>query len=144
MNSCLRLLSVRPRSVGEITAFLQRKTVDINLINQTVQKLQDLKFLDDQEFTQWLVESRSRSRPRGKRLLLQELKSKGVDIADEHITIDEIALAQTALAKKLTLWSKLSNRDFRIKAGRFLASRGFSWNAIEGAVKKGYNDIHVI
>ena len=143
LNSCLRLLSVRPRSVGEITAFLRHKTADVDLINQTVKKLQDLKFLDDQKFTQWLIESRSRSRPRGKRLLLRELKSKGIDIGQEHLSVDETALSQKALEKKLPLWSRLSYRDFRIKAGRFLASRGFSWDAIEGAIKKGYNDIHV-
>jgi regulatory protein len=147
LNSCLRLLSVRPRSVSEITYFLKRKTSEDNLINQTIKKLQDLKFLDDQKFTAWLIESRSRSRPRGQSLLDQELKSKGIDPttinAHRMTTNDESVLAGQALSKKLNRWKNLSYRDFRIKAGRFLSSRGFSWDVIERAVKKGYNDKHV-
>jgi regulatory protein len=141
------LLSIRPRSVSEITKYLNRKTTDADLINQTVQKLIDLKFLDDQKFAAWLIESRSRSRPRGQRLLAHELKAKGIDdmtIYDNRMTTnDEFSLAQAALSKKLSHWKDLSYRDFRVKAGRFLASRGFSWEVIERAVKKGYNEAHV-
>jgi regulatory protein len=147
LNPCLRLLSVRPRSIAEITVFLRKKTSDVDLINQTITKLQDLKFLDDKKFTEWLIESRSRSRPRGQRLLSQELKSKGIDEmtinANRMTTNDELSLAETALSKKLARWKNLPYRDFRVKAGRFLTSRGFSWEVIERAVKKGYNDGHV-
>jgi len=106
-----------------------------------------LKFLDDQKFAAWLIESRSRSRPRGQRLLAHELKAKGIDEmtinAHRMTTDDESSLAIKALSKKLDRWKNLSYRDFRIKAGRFLSSRGFSWEVIERTVKKGYNDNHV-
>jgi len=95
-------------------------------------------YVDDKKFASWLIQSRSRTRPRGKRLLLQELKSKGID-AEEPVMINEAELAEKALEKKLSLWLKLSHRDFRIKATRFLYSRGFSWDVIEPVLKKAYN-----
>lgn len=136
-------MAIRPRSRGEIFNHLRKYTSDTTLINQIIDRLTTQKFLDDEKFAAWLVESRSRSRPRGKRLLLQELKSKGVDqmtIIDNFMTtIDEKTLAQKALEKKLPLWSKLPYRDFRLKATHFLYSRGFSWEVIEPVLKKAYS-----
>jgi SOS response regulatory protein OraA/RecX len=89
------------------------------------------------------VESRSRSRPRGKRLLLHELKSKGINIKEEPIEINEADLAFKALEKKQKTWSGLSAKEFRLKATRFLYSRGFSWEVIEPVIRKAYNDSNV-
>jgi SOS response regulatory protein OraA/RecX len=104
-------------------------------------------YIDDQKFADWLVESRSRSRPRGNRLLAAELKAKGIDpatINDSLLTSsDQVDSAVLALSKKERLWSNLPAREFRFKASRYLASRGFSWDTIEQALKKRYNDEHV-
>ena len=91
-------------------------------------KLEKLKLINDADFAKWLVESRSRSRPRGSRLLQQELKQKGIDI---KIDINELELAQKALDKKSP-----KSRD---QAIRFLQYRGFSWDTIAQVLKKRYN-----
>jgi regulatory protein len=143
LNYCFRLLSIRPRSRQEIHLYLQKHTSDQTLINQIINKLIDLKYIDDKEFATWLIQSRSRTRPRGKRLLLQELKSKGIVVDEEPININEAELAEKALEKKQYIWSKLSAKDYRLKAIRFLYSRGFSWSVIEPVLKKVYNDGHV-
>ncbi|HBC73059.1 MAG: RecX: regulatory protein [Candidatus Amesbacteria bacterium GW2011_GWB1_47_19] len=143
LNGCLKLLSLRPRSRKEITEYLKKKTSDQDLIDKVLDRLISLKFIDDTSFTAWLVESRSRSRPRGRRLLEQELKSKGVAIDDQLITINEKDLAVKAISKKLHRWQHLSRRDFRIKASRFLSARGFSWDAIETTLKSLYNKDNV-
>jgi SOS response regulatory protein OraA/RecX len=139
----LRLLSIRPRSVAEIVFYLQKKTKEKNLIDQTVEKLQKMKFLDDTKFAEWLVQSRSRSRPRGNRLLTRELQAKGIapETIKAHLVekTTEQALAAAALSKKTALWKNMAYRDFQAKAGRFLAARGFSWDVIERAVKTAYN-----
>lgn len=146
LKGALKLLSVRPHSRQEIIVYLHRKTADELLISQVVAKLDHAKFLSDTDFARWLIESRSRFRPRGRRLLAAELQSKGIDpevISDLLAATDEPVLAATALAKKLRLWQHLSYRDFHTKAARFLASRGFSWEVIEKTVKNGYNESHV-
>lgn len=144
LDSCLKILSLRPRSQAEIIRHLHSKTKDPDLISQVVSKLTALHLIDDAAFGKWLIESRSRSRPRGIRLLEAELKAKGVAVDPSLASLDEKELARAALAKKLHLWVSLSQRDFQIKANRFLASRGFSWDTIASVVKSEYNRAHVI
>lgn len=143
----LKLLSIRPRSVQEILHRLQKYSSDSDLLNRVIDQLKSDKFLDDEKFAQWLIESRSRSRPRGNRLLIQELKSKGIDEmtinAHRMTTNDEILLARQALSKKQKSWSGLATRDYRLKAIRYLQSRGFNWSVIEKVLKNGYNDDYV-
>lgn len=144
LAGCLKLLSLRPRSRKEIEDYLHKKTSDPELTNSLINKLTDLKLINDEEFARWLIASRSRSRPRGSRLLKQELKSKGVTMNDNLMTTnDEFELAQKALEKKLNLWHHLPWQEFRIKAWRFLASRGFSSEIIAKAIKNAYNERHV-
>lgn len=128
LDSALKILALRPHSRQEIISFLHRKTQDEDLINQTIQKLEKARLIDDAAFARWLVESRSRSRPRGSRLLTQELKQKGIDLP---VKVDEVELAQKALDKK-----RSKSRD---QAIRFLQYRGFSWDAIAKVVKTRYN-----
>src|SRR3989344_7197133 len=144
LDSALKFLSYRPRSRKEITDFLRKKTSDTTLIDQTISKLENLKLINDEEFAKWLIESRSRSRPRGTRLLAQELKQKGIDaetINDYRMTTnDEIALAEKALEKKVNYWFRLPEREFNQKAWRFLMTRGFSSSAIAAVVKQAHNE----
>src|SRR3989344_7045971 len=97
LDSALKILSLRPHSKQEVIKFLRKKTKDDTLINQIIEKLEKAKLINDEEFGRWLVESRSRSRPRGVRLLKQELKQKGIDT---DVNINETELAQNALNKK--------------------------------------------
>ena|SRR3989344_7591164 len=143
LQPAIKFLAIRARSQKEVKDYLRKKTSDGNLINQIIDKLTGMGLIDDRKFAQWLIESRSRSRPRGQRLLINELKSKGINLDRDSLRIDEPALAQTALTPKLRLWLKLPYREFRVKAGRFLASRGFSWEVIEKVVKAVYNNPHV-
>ncbi|KKU55264.1 hypothetical protein A3H89_04860 [Candidatus Amesbacteria bacterium RIFCSPLOWO2_02_FULL_48_11] len=146
LNSVLKFLSIRPRSRREIEIYLTKKTSDTALINQVIDKLTNFKLIDDAAFSKWLVESRSRSRPRGRRLLIQELKTKGVDISNlpsPVSSLDETELAKNALQKKLKIWDRLPRRDFRLKTTRFLYSRGFSWDVIEKVLKNVYNKNNV-
>lgn len=128
LDSALKYLSYRPRSRKEIIDFLRRKTSVTDLINQTLEKLEKLKLINDAAFAKWLIESRSRSRPRGLRLIKQELRQKGINI---DVKIDESGLAMKALEKK-----RSKSRD---QAIRFLQFRGFSWDTIAKVIKKRYN-----
>ena len=128
IDSALKFLSFRPRSRAEVERFLKTKTSDTTSINQTISKLEKSNLINDEDFAKWLIESRPRSRPRGVRLLSQELKQKGINV---DVKIDEPELAQKALAKK--------HPKSREQAIRFLQYRGFSWDTIAKVVKKSYN-----
>jgi len=146
LQSALKILAIRNRSRKEIVDYLNKKTRNQELVNQVMGKLTELGLVNDAKFSQWLIESRSRSRPRGKRLLMQELKSKGIELStfnSQLSTVDEVDLATQALRKKQKSWSNLSSKSYQLKAKGYLYTRGFPWSAIEAAIKKGYNELHV-
>lgn len=138
LDSALKILSLRPHSKQEVINFLRKKTGDDTLINRTIEKLENSKLINDAEFAKWYIESRSRSRPRSQRMLSFELQRKGILMTtyDNSMTINDTQLAELALERKKNIKS-------REQAVSFLYSRGFSWSAIEPAIKKRYNPSHV-
>ncbi len=143
LSSAFRFLSIRPRSELEIVAALQKKSTDQLLIEEVVNTLKRSDYLNDEKFAQWMVESLSRSNPKGKTVLIQKLKLKGIqpDIIEKVIreNFDDSASAEFLLSKKSKNWTGLSKREFTAKAARLLYSRGFTWTTIEGLIKKRYN-----
>ena len=127
INKALKLLSYRPRSVSEIKLKLkQYKFSTPDLIEKTVEYLLETDLLNDQKFSSWWVDQRSRHRPKGNIALKSELIQKGVEssiIDSVLLTSDqEIKLAQKLLSKKKLTDSK--------KAYQYLYSRGFNSNII--------------
>lgn len=136
LNSALSLLSRRPYSQKEVFDHLIRHWPEADT-QGAINKLKELKFIDDKEFATWYTQSRLRSRPMSGKLLSLELKRKGIIMTtnDDSMTMNDRHLAEKALSKKKNLSYK--------QAMRFLASRGFSWDVIEQVLKKRYNDDNV-
>ena len=136
LGASIRFVSYRPRSEKEIRNFLQKKLTRWKIFGGTVvqkvaDRLAELGYLDDAKFAAWWVEQRQTFKPKGKRLIMQELKAKGVGVEDVYIAQDEIEAARRAVQKKLTLWEKLSTLDRKKKLSNFLTRRGFAYDTIE-------------
>jgi len=106
-------------------------------------KLRDLDLIGDLDFANWWVEQRTTHRPRGRRLLWQELRAKGVpqEIVEQVLEekadqLDEVSLALKAAQKKLRTYSKLEPREFEKRLGQYLARRGFGWEVIREVVER--------
>lgn len=140
-NFALKYLSIRARSKKEVQVYLEKKSQDMQAISQVIIKLENIKLIDDTAFATWYIQSRSRSRPSSAWLLARELKEKGIDkqMVEDIEKEPEDLQAEKALAKKLPRLSSLPWQEFRSKAGRFLASRGFNMSTIEKVLKKSYN-----
>jgi len=113
-------------------------------IKKVLNRLKELRYLDDTRFTNDFIENRTAFRPRGKFLLKRELERKGVhpELAErilEETDIDEVALAEKALKKKLKTIQKDPPQKQKEKAMRFLASRGFKIDAIYKVIDHWYN-----
>ncbi len=135
----LHFLSFRARSEQEITLFLQKKAVDDHIIATVIDRLRQQKYLDDTDFARQWVESRNRSKPKGKRALRHELHQKGLsDAAIEHAiaAIDESELAWRAAQKALYRWKSLDTSVRHRKIMAYLARRGFSYDVISDTVAK--------
>ena len=109
--------------------------------DKLIKKLERLGFLDDKEFAKWWVEQRVSFRPRGKRLLSIELRQKGVekDVVEDALAeldeeIDEKVMAKKLLKKNSYKWEKLESREKKMKASRYLVSKGFGWDVIKTVV----------
>jgi len=138
-------LSYRPRSEKEVIDYLvkkiaSRENIKFNqakesaLIPLAVKKLKKYKYLDDNAFAKWWLESRLRSRPKSLRQIKIELKQKGIESETlESISpqsLNEVEIAKKALAKKVKRWQTLSPIDFKKKVYQYLLSRGFDYETV--------------
>lgn len=156
IDSSFRFISFRPRSEKEIHDFLlkklqKRNILDQDLVDRILIRLRDLGYLDDTKFVSWWIDQRRSHKPKGVRLIVRELKAKGIsdDLVkslvvkrrdqfscgrNEIDTDDEIALARRAVAKKLFLWQTLSSLERKKKMYGFLGRRGFDAETIHRAI----------
>lgn len=101
-------------------------------INETVDKLKRMKFIDDEEFIRfWL--RRRQTRPRASWVIRLELGKLGID----RELVDKVLGDQRQADKQRaqTMADKMRGKD-REKVMAALARRGFDWDTIKG-VKLG-------
>ena len=141
LNKLLRFATLRPRSEKEINIWLRKYKVHQSIISDLFNKLKRLKLLDDKKFAEWWVEQRMNFRPKSKRIINYELRSKGIskniieDVLSE-VKIDEVKIAKEMLAKKIYKWERLPKFEARKKMGEFLGRKGFSWRVINKVIKE--------
>ncbi len=145
-DKALSLLGHRPRSKQEIRDRLWKKVqkdLRADLIERALDKLEEKGYLDDEEFAEWWVKERIRSRPRGKLLLRSELYKKGLDrefieqVLRNYSREDEISWAERLLEKKKGRYMCLEPQERQEKISAHLHRRGFSWDVIN-AVLDGF------
>jgi regulatory protein len=136
-NAALRLLTYRPRSSAEIRRKLQEKQFDDNLIQRVIERLGELRLLDDEAFARYWLEQRERFKPRSAYLLRQELRQKGVpsDIVERVLDdVDEAASALKAAQQRARRYAHLPFEEFQQKLGGYLQRRGFNYALARDAV----------
>ena len=136
-NSSLRFLSYRSRSEKEVRDNLLKKKAPQEIIESVITKLKEHKFLNDKEFAEWFIKSRTASRPKAARIIKMELKKKGISqeiIDDLPSTIDDLDSAKKLIEKKFEKYKSLEKKEVYNKLGGFLARRGFDWDTIKKAI----------
>lgn len=135
LNAALHFLAYRPRSEGEIRQRLRRSDTANEVIDSVLEQLREWRYVDDEDFAQRWIENRSQHRPRGARLLTQELRAKGVDPEVVSRTIEEAELDETAQAMEAARkrWQQLASLEPDVRERRligFLQRRGFGFDSI--------------
>lgn len=89
-EAALRYLSFRARTRQEVEERLREKGFDENAVHRAVERLEELRLIDDAEFAREWIRSRQRKGPVGRRRLALELRNKGVsgDVAEK--ALDEL------------------------------------------------------
>ena len=137
-NSSLRFLSYRPRSEKEVRDKLKSKKASPEIIEKTIAKLKEKKFINDEEFAKWWIESRLMLKPRSLRLIKMELKQKG--IPDETISnfkfliSNDLEQTKKLVEKRIKRFKGLPKQEIYQKLGRYLASKGFDWDTIKQSI----------
>ena len=78
-DKLLRFAMVRPRSEKEIRDYFRRKKVHESLHVKLFEKLRHFELIDDEKFAKWWIDQRANFKPKPKRILIQELRIKGID-----------------------------------------------------------------
>jgi len=138
LTTALAFLGHRARSEAEIRKRLERDEWSEPVVVGVLDKLRAAHLVDDGTFAQSWVDNRSRFKPRGGRMLTQELRQKGVARDDIEAALpgadEEIENALLALRKTARKWESIGDeRERQKKAIDFLARRGFGFGAAKTA-----------
>lgn len=142
-EAAIRFLGYRARSVKEMRVYLREKKYPKPCRDRVIARLNEQKYLNDEDFARLWVENRRRLNPKGAWMLKQELLQKGV--AEDRIEqvlapYDEQAGALEALAPKLRQWKTLDKDTLKKKIYSFLSQRGFSYETTGDIVDRVLTD----
>jgi len=124
-------LTVRARSRAELRATLARRGVPDDVAESVLDRMEEVRLVDDEAFAGEWVRSRHRSRGLAGRALSQELRLKGVDdelarAALEEIDAESERAAAEALVRRRIRSTRGLDRQVRVRrlAG-MLARKGY-------------------
>ena len=145
LNIAFFYLKFRPRTIKEAREHLYKKVRTTHWSHEAVDKiinhLIELKFLDDKEFINYLVTSRTRTKVKGVFAIKQELLRYGVEkeLIDEYFSntqINEEELAEKFLASRWDRFKSLPKQKRFEKAVSLLARRGFNFEISRKTIQK--------
>jgi regulatory protein len=147
-EQALTFLSYRPRSEREVRDRLRKGGYGQETIDLVVTRLYGWRYLDDADFARRWVENRGAQRPRGGRLLQQELRQKGIDpeTAREVIAeadLDEDSAAEALARRRIAAYVGEDPVVVRRKVGAYLARRGYGFDVARAAMDRvlGESDV---
>lgn len=143
LDTAVGMLARRPRSEREVRRKLAQRRCPPEIAEETVRRLYELNLIDDSEFARSWVESREHASPRGRRLLVQELRTLGVDAPvarDAAAAVDETEAAYVAACRRLRSLHSADQREFKQRLGGYLQRRGFGWSVVSATVDRCWSE----
>ena len=138
-NYVLWLLSRKAYTKKQLRDKLVKKEAEAEVVEQVMEKLERLNFLDDEGYADMYV--RSRQKRKGRIALRRELFQKGVAEAIVDKTLEplesstQIETARSILTKNAWRFQKEDRRKSYAKAYAFLARRGFTSDVVREALE---------
>jgi len=138
----LRLLSHRALTRDEVKRKLLDREFSERTADRVIEELTAVGLLNDEAFSSSFIRSRLIQRPCSKKLLIMELKHKGIgeDAAAEAVEAaygpeSEEAIAGSLFRARMASLKGEDPRKARKKAVDFLFRRGFDWELIRSAME---------
>ncbi len=145
LNKAYFFLKFRPRTEKEIRDYLYKKIKTTHWsrddADKIIEELKEKELIDDEKFIDLFVRDRTALKPKGKRVLIRELKLKGIkdELIEKYFSqnsIDEETLALNILEKRWPRFRSLDSQKRFEKSVRFLMSRGFEYDLVRKIIKK--------
>jgi regulatory protein len=132
------LLSYKARTTSELIQRLTRKGFSPDIVSSTIQRLAELKMVDDAGFARRFAEDRITIGHKGKWRVRGELLKRGVDRKQIDAAMeqapDETTAAREAAEKYLSRNRRLEPAVLKRRLYALLARRGFSPDTIRRAI----------
>ena len=144
-NKALRIVNKAEQS--EKTLRDKLSDYDENTINEVIEYMKELRYLDDKGFAQRIAYSNSNISRFGKNKIKQNLYKKGIDkndIEDVLSNLDEDTELENALYLARKRYKSIKNEDKRKvyqKLMQHLTYKGFSYNITKKAISNVLDDI---
>jgi regulatory protein len=142
-NQALRYLSYRDRSTLEVTQYLMKKEHPQPVIQQTLDSLIELNYVNDQRFALEWGRYKINKHKLGKSRLYEELLNKGIDkeVLESTLAIlyednPETELAIQCARKKMNSLQGVEEEKKERRLIQYLKHRGFSADIIYQSIKK--------
>jgi regulatory protein len=126
-----RYLALRPRSEKEVAKKLKEKGFPANIIQETLEKLRDLKYINDDSFSSQWARHLAINKLWGNRKIISDLQEKGInkDLIGEAIAAARSEISEEAAIVRILLkkYAKkdLNNLKEKRKIFQSLMGRGF-------------------
>lgn len=141
LQKCFYWLGIRARSEKELEDKLREKGFAPKIVKQTIARLKELGYINDEEFTRLFIETRKIGRPKGRFVIQRDLKQKGIseDIIKKSLEKfysekEEFEAALGLAKKKFQTYGRIPREKRYQKLANFLANRGFGWSIIKGVL----------
>lgn len=143
-EAALTQLDYCQRSSGELRKKLAAKGFAVPAVNAVVERLIEIKLVDDSAYAKHIVESMAK-KPVGVYAAKRKLRAKGfseddADDALEQLDDEQQSEMAVQLAKKLApkYLAKGDSREAKAKLSQALARRGFGWEIVREAVDAAF------
>lgn len=129
----LNWLLMRPHSTRELRDYLRRKKADTELVEAWIEEFTSKKYLDDESFARWWVETRRSGKQSSTKKLSFELRSKGIeremiDRVLQDAQDDEQAALNELIEKKRRLPRYRADEQ---KLMEYLVRQGFGYGDVK-------------
>ena len=138
-NYALSVLSRTFKSEKQLRDKLNEKGYDGQFVDNTIIKLKEKKYLDDERYSEILINNKINISKYGKRRVREALYHKGInrEIIDEKLSCisedDELERALSLGSKKLRTIKKDDERR-SVKLSNYLVNKGFEFSTVKKAV----------
>ncbi len=136
MKRAFNLLSAKPRSIAELRErLLEKPWAESEIVERVIARLQELGYLNDQQYAEQFANSRLTVKPIGKTRLRRDLQRKKLSatvinqaVENVYESHDEEALIEQAIAKRTRLRGKPTTREESKKLLDYLLRQGFGYD----------------